>query len=114
MILNQLPDEVIIVHPSSAADEYGNPVLEFAANVTHTLTKGWLQREQGTGSETTGQERSVSTATFRLYLQAGTVIGVRDRVEIGGTTYTVINEPTVFRGLRGPSHVVARVRLLVG
>lgn len=114
MIFNQLPDEVIVIHPTSTTDEYGNPVLEFAANVTHTLVRGWLQREQGTGGETSGQERSPSTMTFRLYLPAGTSIGVRDRVEIGGTIYTVHGEPNFVRGLRGVSHVVARLRLLVG
>lgn len=114
MIFSQLPDDVTIIHPAATADEYGNPVLEFTVNATHTQTKGWLQREQGTGGETPGQERSPSIMTFRLYLPAKTPIGVRDRVEISGTTYTVHGEPNSVRGLRGVSHILARLRLLVG
>lgn len=114
MIFQSLPDEVIVIHPNDGVDEYGNPVLEFAAHVTYTLTKGWLQREQGTGGETAAQDRSPNATTFRLYLPAETQIGVRDRVEISGTIYTVEGTPNLVRGLRGASHIVARLRLLVG
>lgn len=114
MIFSNLPDTVQIHHPVKTTDEYGNPALEFNSDSTVTIVKGWLQREQGIGGESNNAERSLSSALFRLFLSAGTKIDARDRVQIDGITYTVEGEPTVVRGLRGTSHIKARVQRLQG
>ena len=114
MIFTNLPDEVMIVSPATELDEYGNPSLVFNEDVSAIHTKGWLQREQGVGGESSGAERSTSSALYRLFLPAGTAISARDRVHIDEVIYTVDGEPTIARGLRGASHVKARVHRLEG
>lgn len=114
MILNNLPDSVVIVHPSKATDEYGNEATVFDINKSFTITKGWLQREIGSGGESLGQERSADTLIFRLYLPKGANISVRDRVQINDETFEVYGEPVVMRGMRGSSHIRARLRQVIG
>lgn len=114
MIFTNLPDEVLIVHPVTALDEYGNPSLTFSAESTFDATRGWLQREQGTGGESLSVERNSSASIFRLFLPAGTKISARDQVRIDDITYTVDGEPIEARGLRGKAHVKARLRRLEG
>ena len=114
MILTNLPDEVLIIHPATVLDEYGNPTVDFNEDSDVDSTKGWLQSERGTGGENKDAERNSSSAFFRLYLPAGTVIGPRDQVQIESTTYTVEGEPVVGRNLRTKTHIQARVRKLEG
>lgn len=114
MIFTNLPDTVLIIHPVNTTDEYGNPSTDFNDDSTVTIVKGWLQREQGIGGEGNSSERTFSSALFRLFLPAGVKIDARDRVKIDGITYTVEGEPTVARGLRGTSHIKARVQRLQG
>lgn len=112
--MTNLPDEVLIIHPATVLDEYGNPSVDFNEDSEVDSTKGWLQAERGTGGENKNAERNSSSAFFRLYLPAGTVIGPRDQVQIESTTYTVEGEPIVGRTLRSATHVQARVRKLEG
>lgn len=114
MILNNLPDEVLIIHPASVLDEYGNPSFDFNEDSDVVAVRGWLQREQGVGGESTTSERNSNSALYRLFLPAGTAIGARDQVQIESTTYTVEGEPVINRGLRGASNVKARLRKLEG
>lgn len=114
MIFTNLPDEVLIVHPARVLDEYGNPSLAFNDDTTIDATRGWLQREQGTGGESVSVERNSSASIFRLFLPAGTKISARDQVQIESNTYSVDGEPVIARGLRGTAHVKARLRRLEG
>lgn len=114
MILNNLPDEVLIIHPATVLDEYGNPTVDFNEDSDVDTCKGWLQAERGTGGESTTAERNSSSAYFRLYLPAGTVIGPRDQVQIDSTTYSVEGEPVKGRTPRTTTHIQARVRKLEG
>jgi hypothetical protein len=114
MLFTNLPDEVLIIHPAKVLDEYGNPSLTFNDDTAIDPTRGWLQREQGTGGESVSVGRNSSASIFRLFLPAGTEISSRDQVQVEGITYTVDGEPVVARGLRGNSHVKARLRRLEG
>ena len=114
MILNNLPDEVLIIHPAPILDEYGNPGFDFNEDSDVVTTRGWLQREQGSGGESTTSERNSNSSLYRLFLPVGTVIGPRDQVQIESTTYTVEGDPVVNRGLRGAANVKARLRKLEG
>lgn len=114
MILTNLPDEVLIIHPAKVLDEYGNPSFDFNDDSDVVMTKGFLQREQGTGGESATAERNVSSSYFKLYLPPKTVIGPRDQVQIESTTYTVDGEPVIARSLRSPAFVKARLRKLEG
>lgn len=114
MIFTNLPDTVQIIHPVKTTDEYGNPATDFTDDSTINIVKGWIQREQDFGGEGNNAERSLSSSLFRLFLPAGVKIDARDRVKIDGITYTVEGEPTIARGLRGTSHIKARVQRLQG
>jgi len=114
MIFTNLPDEVLIIHPAKILDEYGNPSLSFNDDSEIDSTRGWLQREQGIGGESTSVERNSSASLFRLFLPAGTEISARDQIQIESNTYTVDGEPVVSRGLRGTAHIKARLRRLEG
>lgn len=114
MIMTNLPDEVLIIHPARVLDEYGNADFDFNEDSDVVAVRGWLQREQGAGGESTTSERNSSSALYRLFLPAGTTIGARDQVQIEATTYTVEGEPIVNRGLRGAANVKARLRKLEG
>lgn len=113
MILNRLPDEVFILRAVATSDEYGNSVKAVDPTV-QCQSKGWLQREQGSGGESNSSERNITSSFFRLYLPAGTDISARDQVRISGTTYTVEGEPVIVRGLNSTSHIKARVRKIEG
>ena len=114
MILQQLPDDVLIIHPATELDEYGNPVKSFNEDSEVDFTKGWLQADQGSSKESKSSERNQNTSTFRLYLPVGTVINALDQIQIEGNTYTVEGAPTISRGLRGTSHMKALIKRIEG
>lgn len=114
MILQQLPDEVLIIHPATALDEYGNSMKVFNEDSNFDSCKGWMQADQGSSKEMSNSERTMNTSTFRIYLPAGTQLSADDQLQIDGQTYTVEGAPTVARGLRGVSHMKANIKRIEG
>lgn len=113
MILNRLPDEVTILRALPGVDEYGNQI-KAVDNTVGKIVRGFLQREQGVGGESTTAERTFTSSFFRLYLPAGTDITAHDQVQIEGVTYSVEGEPVAARNLTGTSHIKARLRKVEG
>jgi hypothetical protein len=114
MIMQQLPDEVLIIHPASVLDEYGNVTKDFNEDSEFDSCKGWIQADQGSSVESKSSERTLNTATFRIYLPAGTVLSANDQVQVSGISYTVEGAPTIARGLRGVSHIKANIKRIEG
>lgn len=91
-----------------AADAVGNPNPEWADAVT---TSAFL--EQTTEVEVT-EGADVAVSDWLLCISGSPPIGHRDRVVEGGRTFEVVGSPDVKKWPGGiPSHVEARLRLLV-
>lgn len=114
MIMQNLPDEVLIIHPATVLDEYGNKTKAFDDDSEIDFSKGWMQADQGSSKESKNSERSLNTSTFRLYLPCNTEISSTDQVQVNGNTYTVEGSPTIQRGLRGTSHLKVQIKRIEG
>lgn len=99
MILDRLPDYVIVTEPGERLDAYGNAVEDWDSQAVTYSGEGWLRPVGAT--EVEGQARSPLETTYRLDLPDGAPISARSRVTRGTEVYSVTGRPHVIRGLSG-------------
>lgn len=95
---------------TSSTDRYGDTIIDWSAPVSRTVN-GWFQETSTTEDRDHRDARVVEgTGTFDIAsaVQAG------ERIVIDGTTFDVVGAPTVRPTPRGPHHVEARLRSVVG
>jgi hypothetical protein len=102
------PQRAVIEHwvPGNQVDAYGNPVLELGS----TEAVPCNLQPKGTTEDTANQDQQ--TASWNLYLPAGTELGGSDRVVVdGGVTMEAIGAGRPWAPFGGrPHHVEATLR----
>lgn len=102
--------DVTIVHPGSTTDRYSNTVANWDT-ATRTIASGWLAQRDAT-EVLDGRDALVTTLV--LFLDAGTDITGRDRVDVDGITYEVVGNPLLAWTPRGAHHLEVVLRTVEG
>lgn len=111
MSLQRLLDrDATILTAASTTDRYGDMILDWSSPATRPTRVSFAQ--QGTTSEL--DHRAGTTidglATFDLSAQ----LAAGERVVIDGVTYSVVGQPRYAPTPRGPHHIEAHLKAVVG
>ena len=104
-----LSEQVIVIHPAAATDEYGNPVAGWATGAASGMVPAAIQQ---IGRDEQTLDRDTPASDWLLVVPADTELSAYDRVLWQALTFEVVGRPAPWSSLRGPHHLEARLRLI--
>lgn len=116
MILNRrvpLEERPVLLRARAAVDSDGDPVESWTNPQVLQLPHG-SQVQDRDSVEEDGAVKRLTTTTRVLYVPGRPIVTAKDRVRIGSEVWRVDGEPTVHRGLRGPSYTTAKLSRVQG
>lgn len=103
----------VVTRPTATRDRQNNLTYDWSS-ATRTDYQG---RIQPSTSSRTRQQSDQVVSYFDCLLPPGTAVTAYDRIEVGGTTYEIDGEPSIFSGW-GPissiDHIAVRVKEMSG
>lgn len=109
-LANLLTRTVTILTPGTTTDRYNNIVADWTAP-TERSARAWFAQQTST-EDHTQRDAQVTEGTATFAPDVG--LSASDRVVVDGATYEVVGVPNVAWTPRGPHHVEAHLRAVVG
>lgn len=103
-------DDIALVHAPLVTDRYGNLVRDWA-NAGTTTHKAWVTQRDASEDDT---NRTAEVSGWRMFAYPDNPVAAGDRIIYDGAVFEVVGHPAKAKTPRGPHHVEAELRLVVG
>lgn len=105
-----LSRDVMILTGTATTDRYNDTVLDWSAPTSRSAKAWFAQQDTSDDHEHRNAKITEGTVTFEV----SAALAADERVVIDDTTYEVVGTPNVARTPRGPHHIEARLRVVLG